>query len=296
MHLKKGNTIGILAPAGFLKETENIDKSIELLKSWGLKVKLGKYLFNKHNHFAGTDLERIEGFQNFLNDKNIHAIWCAKGGYGSIRIIDKLDFSEFIKKPKMIIGYSDITVFHLAIQQLKQQSLHSFMPTSIETLTNAKNTVTNFKNILFGKKIRYNIKPNNKNKLGKVTAKIIGGNLSILNSLTGTKYALKPKNNILFIEEIGEYKYNIDRMLQALDLNGYFKNCVGLIVGNFTNIPKNTPLFNQSIPQIILHIVKKYNFPVCFDFPAGHITNNNPILFGKEAILNVQKDKVTLSF
>ncbi len=296
MHLKKGNTIGILAPAGFLKESESIDNSIELLQSWGLKVKLGKHVFNKHNHFAGTDLERIADFQNFLDDENIHAIWCARGGYGSIRIIDKLDFSKFIKNPKWIIGYSDITVFHLAVQQLKQQSVHSFMPTSIKTLTNAKNAVTNFKNILFGKQISYNIKPNPNNKLGKVTAKIIGGNLSILNSLTGTKYGLKPKNHILFIEEIGEYKYNIDRMLHTLELNGYFKNCVGLIVGSFTNIPKNTPSFNQSIPKIILHFTAKYNFPVCFDFPAGHIANNNPILFGKKAVLNIQKNMVTLNF
>ena len=296
MFLKKGNTIGILAPAGFLKETEGVNFSVKLLESWGFQVKFGKHIFKKHNHFAGTDNERIEDFQNFLDDKKIKAIWCARGGYGSIRIIDKLDFTKFKKNPKLIIGYSDITVFHQAVFDFNIKSLHSFMPTSIDTLKKSKTTVSKFKSILLGNKLTYKIKSNSKNKLGKVKGKITGGNLSIINSLLGTGFSIKRNNYILFIEDIGEYKYNIDRMLYSLKLNGYFKNCIGLIVGSFSKIPKNNPSFNQTIEEIILNIVKEYDFPVCFDFPAGHITNNNPIFFGKESNLIVSKNNVTLSF
>ncbi len=295
MFLKKNNTIGIIAPAGFLKEKKDLNDTLTLIKSWNLQYKLAENLFNKHHHFAGTDNERVQDFQNFLDDKSIKAIWCVRGGYGSIRIIDKLDFTQYKKHPKWIIGYSDITVFHQAIHNLGFESIHSFMPTSTKTILENKSAVTNFKNTLFGEDICYSIKPNNYNKLGKVTSKIIGGNLAIIASLLGTKYAIK-ENFILFIEDIGEYKYNIDRMLHSLKLNNYFKNCKGLIVGSFTKIKKNNPDFGQTIEEIILNIVSDYNFPVCFNFPAGHLDNNNPIIFGREVVLNVTTNSVTLNF
>ncbi len=295
MFLKKNDTIGIIAPAGFLKEKESLNYALALLKNLGLQYKLATNLFKKHHHFAGTDEERIEGFQDFLDDKKIKAIWCVRGGYGSVRIINKLDFTQFKKHPKWIIGYSDITVFHLAIHNLGFESIHGFMPTSIKTISENKSAVTNFKNILFREVICYTIKPNIYNKLGKVTGEIIGGNLAIIASLLGTKYAIK-ENFILFIEEIGEYKYNIDRMLHSLKLNNYFKNCIGLLVGSFTYIKKNEPNFGQTIEEIILNVVSDYNFPVCFDFPAGHIDNNNPIIFGREIVLNITDKNVTLNF
>jgi muramoyltetrapeptide carboxypeptidase len=297
MNLQQNDTIAIVAPAGFIKNKEAINKAVDLLNNWGFKVVLGKHLFNKHKHFAGTDKERLQDFQTFLDDPKIKAIWCARGGYGSIRIIDKLNFNHFKKHPKYIIGYSDICVFHHAVFHTNTPSIHSFMPTSIDTIKQAKDAVLNFKNSLIGSEINYKIPINNQNKLGNANGKIIGGNLSILQSLAGTKFGLNnQKNYILFIEEIGEYKYHIDRMLQSLKLNGYFKNCIGLLVGHFTKIPKNDPAFGENIEEIILNVTQEYNFPVCFDFPSGHITNNQPIIFGKEAVLTIKKNSVNLKY
>ncbi len=296
MKFQKNDKIAIVAPAGFIKNKESIKQAVELLKSWGFNVVLGRHLFAKHKHFAGTDKQRVDDFQSFLDDTTVKSIWCARGGYGSVRLIDKLNFNTFKKHPKYIIGYSDICVFHQVVFNLNIPSLHSFMPTSADTIQNAKNALTNFKNFLNGKEIRYTIPVNSYNKVGKAKGKIIGGNLSILQNLAGTKFGINGEKYILFIEEIGEYKYHIDRMLHSLKLHNYFANCIGLIVGGFTNIPKNDPLFGQSIEEIILDLTKEYNFPVCFDFPSGHITNNQPIIFGKEAVFEVNKNFVTLEY
>jgi muramoyltetrapeptide carboxypeptidase len=296
MILKEKDTIAIVAPAGFIKNKDAINKAVTLLKNWGFQVVLGKHLFKKHKHFAGTDVERLEDFQNFLDNPNIKAIWCARGGYGSIRIINKLNFNIFKKHPKFIIGYSDICVFHQAAFNIDVPSIHTFMPTSLDTIQNANQAVLNFKNCLIGRQINCKIPVNPNNKTGIAKGKIIGGNLSILQSLEGTKFGLNNKKYILFIEEIGEYKYHIDRMLHSIKLNGYFKNCIGLIIGSFTNIPKNDPLFGESIEEIILNITKDYDFPICFDFPSGHITNNQPVIFGKEAVLEVNNNLVNLDY
>ncbi len=296
MKFQKNDKIAIVAPAGFINNKENIKQAVELLKSWGFKVVLGKHLFAKHKHFAGTDKQRLDDFQSFLDDTTVKAIWCARGGYGSIRIIDKLNFNTFKKHPKYILGYSDIGIFHQAVFNFNIPSLHSFMPTSIDTIQHAKSAVANLKNFLNGREITYTIPVNSNNKIGKAKGKIIGGNLSILQNLAGTKFGINGENYILFIEEIGEYKYHIDRILHSLKLHNYFANCVGLIVGGFTNIPKNDPLFGQSIEEIILHLTKGYNFPICFDFPSGHITNNQPVIFGKEAVFEVDKNFVTLEY
>jgi len=294
--LKENDTIGIVAPAGFIKDIESIDLAIKLLKSWGLQVKLGVHLFDKHNHFAGKDEDRLEDFQQFLDDDSIKAIWCARGGYGSIRIIDKLNFDTFRKKPKWIIGYSDITIFHNMINKLGFESIHSIMPTSKESITESNEAVESLRKTLFGESLSYIIKSNLLNKIGNTNGVLVGGNLSILSSLIGTKYNLDTANKILFIEEIGEYKYQIDRMLHSLKLNGCFDNCTGLILGNFTNIPKNEPSFGMSIEELILDLVKEYNFPVCFDFKAGHITDNNALIFGRKIILDVKNDECNISF
>ena len=296
MKLKEKDTIAIVAPAGFIKNKKSIAKAVSLLESWGFQVVLGKHLFAKHKHFAGTDTERIKDFQNALDNPKIKAIWCARGGYGSIRIIDKLDFTHFKKQPKWIIGYSDICIFHHAVFQLQIPSIHGFMPTSEKTIQTAKLAVSNFKNCLIGNRLSYKIPLNRFNKKGVAKGKIIGGNLSILQSLAGTKFGLNKGKHILFIEEIGEYKYHIDRMLHSLKLNGYFNNCVGLIMGGFTKIPKNDPAFGQTIEELILNIVSDYDFPVCFDFPAGHIVDNQPILFGKEVVLEIKNNSVNLEY
>ena len=298
--LQKGDIVGVVAPAGFIKDKTNITAGILLIESWGLRVKLAKNLFNKHGHFAGNDDERTSDFQSFLDDDSIKAIWCVRGGYGSIRIIDKINFNKFKTNPKWIIGYSDVTVFHQAINNLGFESIHAIMPTSTKTIksseVNGLNAVNSLKNILFGKELSYKIESNKHNKLGLVKGEIIGGNLSIISSLLGSKFSLKAKNKILFIEEVGEYKYSIDRMFQSLKLNGYFKDCSALILGGFTNIPENNPNFKMTIEELILDVVKEYDFPVCFDFPAGHITNNNSIIFGKNVTLEVGETTVLLKY
>ena len=293
--LKKGDIVGIISPAGFVKKEADLNLAIALLKSWGLKVKLGKYVFARSNHFAGTDTQRAADFQNFLDDKEIKAIWCTRGGYGSVRILNSLDFTRFRKNPKWIVGYSDITVFHHAIALFGLESIHAMMPTSTASILESKTAVSSLKKALFGEDLSYKITPNKYNKLGKATGEIIGGNLSLLASLLGTEYALNTKGKILFIEEIGEYKYAIDRMFQSLKLNGYFKNCKALILGGFTDIKKNDPLFGLTIEELILAIVKEYDFPVCFDFEAGHITNNHALIFGRNSSIEVKKSSVVLN-
>jgi len=295
-HLNKGDIVGIVSPAGFIKKNEDLSLAIKLLKRWGLQVKLGSNVFSKNNHFAGTDKERASDFQMFLDDKTIKAIWCTRGGYGSIRIVDKLDFSKYKINPKWIIGYSDITVFHHVAHVFNLESIHAVMPTSNDSLLNSDLAINSLHNALFGKELSYNLKPNDCNIYGVANGKIIGGNLSILASMLGSDYSLNLKSKILFIEEIGEYKYRIDSMLQSLKLNGYFKDCKGLIIGGFTNIKKNEPSFGLSIEDMILNTVKEYDFPVCFNFMAGHLTENHAIIFGREARLVVTKNKVSLSF
>jgi len=295
-NLKKGQVIGVVSPAGFIKDGEDLSKAIKLLESWGLKVKLGKHVFSKYKHFAGTDSQRAADFQQFLDDDSIHGIWCARGGYGSVRLLDHLDFSKFKRKPKWIIGYSDITVFHHVAQSIGVESIHAIMPTSLDAITESDSAKTSFRIAMFGSHLSYKFKANNYNRIGSASGKIVGGNLAIIASMLGSKYALDTKGNILFIEEIGEYKYSIDRMLQSLKLNGYFEQCNGLILGSFTNIKKNDPEFGLSIEELVLDLVKEYDFPVCFDFKAGHIANNNALIFGRKAMLEVDQNKVQLLF
>ena len=294
--LDKNDKIGIVSPAGFIKEDEDLSSAIQLLESWSLKVQLSKHVFSKYKHFAGTDKERATDFQKMLDDNSIKAIWCSRGGYGSVRIIDKIDFSNFKANPKWIIGFSDITVFHHIANYYGVESLHAIMPISTNAIAKEESVKQSFYNALFGKKLHYSFKYNSNNILGKVSGEIIGGNLSIMASMLGSKYAYQTKNKIIFIEDVGEYKYAIDRMLQSLKLNGYFEHCIGLIVGNFTNIKKNEPPFEMSIEALILDVVKEYDFPICFDFEAGHIQNNHSLIFGRKAVLNVTKKNTVLKF
>jgi muramoyltetrapeptide carboxypeptidase len=294
--LQKGDKIGILAPAGYLKKNETLELAKQLLEAWGLQVVFGKHVFEKHHHFAGTDSERLSDFQHFLDDDTINAIWCARGGYGSIRLIDQLNFEKFKKHPKWVIGYSDITVFHSAIFNLGFKSIHAIMPTSIKSIKESQDAVDSLRKTLFGEALHYKLSSNSNNRVGVGKGKLFGGNLSLLASLLGTKIALNTKDSILFIEDIGEYKYRLDRMLYSLKLNGYFEHCNGLILGSFTDIIVNDPLFGKTIEQMVLEIVDDYNFPVCFDFKAGHITDNNALIIGENLELNVGKDVSKLIF
>jgi muramoyltetrapeptide carboxypeptidase len=297
-YLKVGDTVAIVAPAGILKhKTGEIQQAQALLKSWGLHAVVGKHIFNQENHFSGTDDERCEDFQNALDDSKISAIWCARGGYGSIRILDKLDWTQFNKNPKWIIGYSDITAIHSQIHNEGVESLHAMMCVSLtKDLSEIETTVSTFKNTLFGKPLSYTIKGSDFNKAGKASGQLIGGNLTVLHTMLGSETAMDTSGKILFIEEIGEYKYHIDRMLQSLKRAGYFNNCKGVIVGDMTKIRKNTTHWGTSIEQLILDVLSEYDFPIAFNMPAGHETDNRALILGRTVDLTVSTTNSTLTF
>jgi len=297
-YLKAGDTIAIVAPAGILKNREEvIDDAKKLAESWGLHVVIGKNVFNQNNHFAGTDEERASDFQKALDDITIKAIWSARGGYGSVRILDKLDFTKFKENPKWIIGYSDITAFHGHVHNLGVETIHAMMGTSLMfDEEETKESIETYRKALFGEALSYKIISSKYNKNGKVAGQLVGGNLSILLTMLGSKSQLNTDGKVLFIEEIGEYKYHIDRMLQSLKRAGYFENCKGLIVGNMSNIKKNTTVWGTSIEQLILDVVAEYDFPVLFDFPAGHETDNRALILGRTIKMNVKKTTSEITF
>jgi len=289
-HLKSGDTISILAPSGVLNNFDNkITKAINIFRSWGLNVVLGNHIYDKNGHFAGTDKNREKDFQKALDNKNIKAIWCARGGYGAVRIIDKLNFDNYLKNPKWIIGFSDITVIHNKLNFLNSESIHAMMITAFEDIGQNNDSLSKLKNVLFGDSLSYSIASNKNNKTGKSEGIIVGGNLTLIQSTIGSKTELKMKDKILFIEEIGEYAYHIDRMLYSLKRAGYFENCKGLIVGQISDLKKNTTDFGRSINELILDVLDEYNFPILFDFPAGHEKTNFPIILGRKVILDVSK-------
>ncbi len=296
-YLKSGDTIAIVAPAGILKNKEPIEKAIKLVESWGLHVILGKHLFGSNFHFSGTDTERTEDFQSALDNKTVKAIWCGRGGYGTVRIIDRLDFTKFKTNPKWIIGYSDITVLHSHLHTLGYETLHAMMPVNMKVKKEDRlKTVKTFKKALFGKKLNYKIASSPYNKLGTAKGQLVGGNLSILQSLLGSVSSINTKGKILFIEDVGEYLYSIDRMIYALKRSGYFKNCNGIIVGGMTNIKDNSTPFGQTVEEIVLEATKEFDFPILFDFPAGHDKDNRAIFLGREIEMKIGKKHAIVKF
>ena len=296
-YLKKGDTVLILATAGIVNDSTIIDNGIELLKSWGLNVKLGKNLYESNGHFAGTDKQRLEDFQNAIDDDNIKAIWCARGGYGTVRIIDDIDFTRFKENPKWIIGFSDVTVLHNDIHNLGIETIHAMMPSTLKPDNEEqKKAQKSLKKALFGKKIKYRVSESSYNKEGEAEGQLVGGNLSILYSLLGSKSTISTENKILFIEDVGEYEYHIDRMLLNLKRNGYFDKCKGLIVGGISDVRENDVAFGKTVEEIVLDVVKDFDFPVSFDFPAGHIRDNRTLILGREISLLIKENKAVVKF
>ncbi|WJJ98326.1 S66 peptidase family protein [Algibacter luteus] len=297
-YLKPGDTVAIVAPSGILKNrVEEIQRAQTLLKSWGLHSVVGKHVFNVDNHFAGTDNERCEDLQKALDDPKIKAIWCARGGYGTVRILDKLDFSIFKQNPKWLIGYSDITALHNQIHNEGVESLHAIMCVSLDAdATEIEASVTSFKDAIFGKPLSYTIEGSTYNKTGKTTGQLVGGNLTLLHTMLGSDTSIDVSGKILFIEEIGEYKYHIDRMLQSLKRAGYFDSCKGVIVGDISKLRTNTTLWGTSIEQLILDALLEYSFPIAFNMPAGHENDNRALIMGRTIQLNVAKNKTTIVF
>ncbi|WP_395360183.1 S66 peptidase family protein [Gaetbulibacter aestuarii] len=297
-YLKQGDTVAIVAPSGILKNKEHdIDLAERLLRSWGLHPVLGENLFSKDHHFAGTDAERTEDFQKALDDPSIKAIWCARGGYGSVRILDHLDWTTFKKHPKWVIGYSDITALHNQIHNEGVESIHAIMCSSLQDdKAPIEKSIESFKAAISGQPLSYKLKPSKYNRPGTATGELVGGNLTLLHTMLGSKTSINTEGKILFIEEIGEYKYHIDRMLQSLKRAGYFDHCKGLIVGDMTKLRKNTTKWGSSVEQLILDALQDYDFPIAFKMPAGHEDDNRAMILGRTIDLTVAKSGSTINF
>lgn len=284
-NLKQGDKIAIVSTARKLS-LEELQHGIEVVKSWGLEVVLGENLFEVDNQFAGTTEQRTADFQQAMNDESIKAILCARGGYGTVKIIDELDFSSFVKNPKWIIGYSDVTVLHNHINQnFNIETLHAAMPFGFKN--NTPEALASIKNVLFGERLVYQFNAHPLNKNGEGEGLLVGGNLSIIYSLTGTKSQLDTKDKILFLEDLDEYLYHIDRMMMNLDRTGMLSGLAGLVVGGMTDMNDNAVPYGKTAKEIILETVSKYNYPVCFDFFAGHIDDNRALIMGAKAELSV---------
>lgn len=296
-HLKKGDTIIILSPAGRIKDKASVDAGIELANHWGLVVFFGNHMLSQDNTFAGTDAQRVEDLQKALDDPSIKAIWAARGGYGAVRIVDDLDFTKFMENPKWIIGYSDITVLHNKIHDLGIQTIHGQMPLTLDLKDPVqKESIATLHRSLFGKKLAYKLKSSTYNKTGESTGQIVGGNLSIVYSMLASNSDLNMSGKVLFIEDVGEALYHIDRMVISLERAGYFKDCKGLIVGDFRLKKNEGNAFGETLEDIILRVTETYNFPVIFDFPAGHIDDNRALILGSYVDLEVKNKKSKISF
>lgn len=292
--LRAGDSIRIVSPSGCI-HPDFIDGATKLLSSWGLKVTEGKYARAEYGRFAGTQDERTVDLQQALDDPNIKAILCSRGGYGLAQIIDKIDFTSFAKSPKWLIGFSDITILHNAITQLGIASMHGIMTKYLTELPEESDQIMSFKNLLFGTPSNFSIKPEAENRLGHAGGKLIGGNLSVMMGMRSTPFDLDFNNNILFIEDVGEKPYQIDRMMQSLRLSGVLKQISGLVVGQFSDYDED-PLMMQSVAEIILAAVSEYDYPVCFNFPVGHVDYNLSLVLGEQAELFVDSDQVRLNY
>lgn len=300
-YLKAGDTIGITCPAGFITMAE-IQPSIQLMESWGFKVKIGKTVDLRDFTFGGSDQERLLDLQNMLDDPELKAIMCARGGYGAVRIIDQLNFDRFIANPKWVIGFSDVTVLHCHLsRKYGIASIHSKMCNSFPadwTLADPVQieTILSIRQALSGEQLRYSAPPLSYNRTGKVEGILIGGNLSIIETLAGSKSDLKTEGKILFLEDTGEYLYRIDRMFWNLKRTGKLDQLQGLIIGGFKVKPDDPgEEFGKTVYEIVQEKVREYNYPVCFDFPVGHQRNNFALKCGVRHTFEVNSNGSSLT-
>lgn len=295
-YLKKGDTIGLVCPAGYMS-MEKVNTCVNTLQEWGYHVKIGRTVgSSSQTYFSGTDEERLNDFQQMLDDKEVHAVLCGRGGYGMGRIIDQIKFKKFSKKPKWVIGYSDITVLHSHLySNYGISSIHAPMAAAFNDEGYKNEFVRSLKDVIEGKPIDYTVSTHPFNKTGKAKGELVGGNLALLAHLVGTCSDIKTKNRILFIEDVGEYSYNIDRMLHQLKRSGKLSKLAGLIIGGFSDMKDTERPFGKSVFEIVDEIISDYDYPVCFDFPVSHTDRNYALKIGVEYKLNVSDDQVRLS-
>jgi muramoyltetrapeptide carboxypeptidase len=284
-YLQPGDTIGIVCPSGFMP-AEKMESCIQTLETWGYRVIKGFTAGNQHHYFSGTDAERLQDLQQMLDHPSVHAILCGRGGYGLSRIIDQLDFSRFLQQPKWIIGFSDITLLHAHLQaQHNIVSIHAPMAAAFNNGPNEY--LLSLKNAVQGQPLHYTAPSHPFNRTGFAEALITGGNLALLAHITGTPSAVNMQGKILFIEDVGEYTYSVDRMMQQLKRSGQLADLAALIVGSFSDMKDTVIPFGQSVYEVIRDAVSEYTYPVCFDFPVGHVTENYAIKTGMNARITI---------
>lgn len=290
--LQKGDSIYLLSTARKIS-LEELQPAIQTFENWGLKVVIGKTIGKEFRQFAGTDSERKEDFQFALNDTSIKAIICTRGGYGTVRMMDDLNYDEFMKHPKWVVGFSDVTFLHTDISNnLGIQTLHAVMPFSFSKAT--PEAIETLRKELFGIKNEFEIAPHELNHIGNAEGILIGGNLSILYSITGTKSGINTSGKILFLEDLDEYLYHIDRMMMNLKRSGKLNDLAGLVIGSFTEMKDNKVAFGCTAYDIIAEHVAEFNYPVCYNFPAGHIEDNRALVIGRKYSLQVKSDSTKL--
>jgi muramoyltetrapeptide carboxypeptidase len=288
-YLKKGDKIGIVSPARSITFDE-VHPAIRFFQRHRLEVVLGTYIFSRHHQFAGTDEQRRKDLQYMLDEDKIRAVVCARGGYGIVRIIDKLDFTKFCENPKWIVGFSDVTVLHAHLHNLYGiETLHAVMPVNIRS-ENPDDTLKTMMNALCGVRLAYKYSKQALSREGLAEGLLVGGNLSILYSLMGTVSEPDTAGKILFIEDVDEYLYHIDRMMMNLKRAGKLAKLNGLIVGGMSKMNDNAIPFGLTANEIIAEAVKDYKYPVCFDFPAGHLDTNLALILGRKVTLKIDKE------
>tara|TARA_B100000405_G_C16715463_1_gene420643 strand:+ start:2723 stop:3616 length:894 start_codon:yes stop_codon:yes gene_type:complete len=289
--LNKGDKVALIATARHISKNELLP-AIQVIHKWGLQIEYGENLFKIHNQFAGSEKERSDDLQKMLDDKSIKAVFCVRGGYGTVRIIDNIDFSFFLNNPKWIVGYSDITVLHNHINNFGIASLHASMPINFKD--NTAKSLNSIYNCLFELQNNIACNPFPLNKFGVAKGEVVGGNLSVIYSLLGSASDINTKDKILFIEDLDEYLYHIDRMIFNLFRNKKFSSIRGLIVGGMTKMNDNKIPFGKNANEIIFEKTIHLNIPICFNFPSGHLDDNQSIVFGKESSLMVSEEIVEL--
>ena len=289
-YLKPGDLVSIAAPARWV-DPEDIENFLSLLEQEGLKTMTGS-IFARYHQFAGEDKARLDDLQQMLDHPDIKAIFCARGGYGTIRLLDKIDLKGFANHPKWVVGFSDITALHAYLQmRIGVACIHAAMPYTLKDVTDNKDpAVESLFGILKGEFPTYTFPAHSLNRKGKGSGILLGGNLSMLCSLTGTLFQFPTKDAILFLEEVDEYLYHIDRMMQNLKLAGMLENLAGLVVGGLTDMHDNEVPFGMTAAEIIREAVKEYDFPVCFNFPAGHVEENMAMVLGRQVSLEVSEE------
>lgn len=294
-YLKQGDTIGMIAPAGYMP-VEKMQSCIETLDQWGYNVQLGKTTHSdSQNYFSGSDDERLADLQEMMDNPDIKAILCARGGYGMSRIIDRISFKKFRKQPKWIIGYSDITVLHAHLfSRYRIASLHAPMAAAFNDGESGNPYIRSLKQALEGEPASYECAPHSFNINGKAKGQLVGGNLSLLAHVVGTDSDIRTKKKILFLEDVGEYLYNADRMLLQLKRSGKLDNLAGLIFGGFTDSKDTERPFGKTMEEILREHAKDFPFPVCFGFPVSHERENYALKIGVKYTLDVSSTKVLL--